>query len=148
MQSVIHFITAHLDNIFVPLCGLYLFRLIVLTAELRKTAGIRRKKGVFHSVRAHYTEFGAELGLLLGGVLVLLLPQLWFLFFLVMIALGILGGKLGRSRGTEMDEIYREAARDLKQQAEAEAAREAAAHTLESGEERGDEENPSPNEKL
>ena len=42
-------------------------------------------------------------------------------------------GKLGRKKGLETDDIYREVARELKHEAEAEAAREAASHTLDSG---------------
>ena len=46
---------------------------------------------------------------------------------------GIVVGKLGRKKGLETDDIYREVARELKHEAEAEAAREAASHTLDSG---------------
>ena len=51
----------------------------------------------------------------------------------LIVAGGIVVGKLGRKKGLETDDIYREVARELKHEAEAEAAREAASHTLDSG---------------
>ena len=99
MQSVIRFIHEHYYDIFIPVTALALLRLAMCFAQLKRTAAIRRKKGVYHSVRA-------------GGIVV---------------------GKLGRKKGLETDDIYREVARELKHEAEAEAAREAASHTLDSG---------------
>ena len=135
MQAILDFINNHFYDIFLPLIILGFLRVAMCLAQLKRTATIRRKKGVYHSVRGNYTELGAWIGILLGLWLCILLPRLWYLGLVLAVALGVLGGKLGTRKGMELDSIYREVALELKREAEAEAAREAAAHTLESGSE-------------
>lgn len=65
--------------------------------------------------------------------LALAVPAFWPVWAALIVAGGIVVGKLGRKKGLETDDIYREVARELKHEAEAEAAREAASHTLDSG---------------
>ena len=58
--------------------------------------------------------------------LALAVPAFWPVWAALIVAGGIVVGKLGRKKGLETDDIYREVARELKHEAEAEAAREAA----------------------
>ena len=137
MQKVIELIQTHTYDFFIPLTALALLRLGLCLAQLKKTASIRKKKGVYHAVRGHYTEIGVWLGVLPACVL-FLLPMLFMLLVtLSALVLGIVAaivlGKAGQKKGTELDGIYREVAWELKHEAEAQAAREAASHTLEGG---------------
>ncbi len=136
MQAILDFVNNHFYDIFLPLIILGFLRVAMCLAQLKRTATIRRKKGVYHSVRGNYTELGAWIGILLGLWLCILLPRLWYLGLVLAVALGVLGGKLGTRKGAELDSIYREVALELKREAEAEAARETASRTLESGAEK------------
>mgnify|MGYP004519130165 FL=1 len=133
MQKIIEFMNTRSYDVFIPLTALALLRLAMCRAQLRRTASIREKKGVYHAVRDHYAEIGAWLGILPFCLLGLMLPKLWFAWLPLAVAGGIFAGRAGRKKGLELDGIYREVALELKQEAEAEAAREAAAHTLEGG---------------
>ena len=133
MQKVIDFINTHTYDIFIPLTALALLRLAMCWAQLKKTAAIRKKKGVYHAVREHYAEMGAWLGILPFCVLALIFPKVWYIWIALAVIGGILVGRAGKKKGVELDGIYREVAWELKHEAEAEAAREAASHTLESG---------------
>lgn len=133
MQAVIRFIHEHYYDIFIPVTALALLRLAMCFAQLKRTAAIRRKKGVYHSVRDAYAEIGAWLGMLPFLALALAVPAFWPVWAALIVAGGIVVGKLGRKKGLETDDIYREVAQELKHEAEAEAAREAASHTLDSG---------------
>ena len=122
MQSVIRFIHEHYYDIFIPVTALALLRLAMCFAQLKRTAAIRRKKGVYHSVRDAYAEIGAWLGMLPFLALALAVPAFWPVWAALSVAGGIVVGKLGRKKGLETDDIYREVARELKHEAEAEAA--------------------------
>ena len=149
MQKVIELIQTHTYDFFIPLTALALLRLGLCLAQLKKTASIRKKKGVYHAVRGHYTEIGVWLGVLPACVLGLAITRLWYVGLPLSVVLGLIGGKLGRKKGAELDAIYRDVAWELKHEADAEAAREAASRTLESGaakieettEDKGDTEN-------
>ncbi len=133
MQKVIDFINTHTYDIFIPLTALALLRLAMCWAQLKKTAAIRKKKGVYHAVREHYAEMGAWLGILPFCVLALILPRIWYVWIALAVIGGVLVGRAGKKKGVELDDIYRQVAWELKHEAEAEAAREAASHTLEGG---------------
>ena len=132
MQAVIDFINKHLYDCFIPLTALGVLRIGMCLAQLKKTRQIREKKGVYHAVGHNYTEIGAWLGILVGFVLVLA-TRLWYVGLPLSVVLGLLGGKLGKKKGAELDAIYRDVAWELKHEAAAQAARETASHTLESG---------------
>ena len=133
MQAAIRFIHEHYYDIFIPVTALALLRLAMCFAQLKRTAAIRRKKGVYHSVRDAYAEIGAWLGMLPFLALALAVPAFWPVWAALIVAGGIVVGKLGRKKGLETDDIYREVAWELKHEAAAQAARETASHTLESG---------------
>ena len=133
MQAVLDFINTHTYDIFIPLTALALLRLAMCWAQLKKTAAIRKKKGVYHAVREHYAEMGAWLGILPFCVLALILPRIWYVWIALAVIGGVLVGRAGKKKGVELDDIYRQVAWELKHEAEAEAAREAASHTLEGG---------------
>ena len=59
MQAILDFINNHFYDIFLPLIILGFLRVAMCLAQLKRTATIRRKKGVYHSVRGNYTELGA-----------------------------------------------------------------------------------------
>ena len=132
MQKVIDFINTHTYDIFIPLTALALLRLGMCWAQLKKTASIREKKGIYHAVREHYAEMGAWLGILPFCVLAVAFPRIWYVWIVLAVIGGIILGRAGKKKGVELDSIYREVAWELKHEAEAEAAREAASHTLES----------------
>ena len=50
MQKVIDFINTHTYDVFIPLTALALLRLGMCRAQLKKTAAIREKKGIYHAV--------------------------------------------------------------------------------------------------
>ena len=91
MQKVIDFINTHTYDIFIPLTALALLRLGMCWAQLKKTAAIREKKGIYHAVREHYAEMGAWLGILPFCVLALIFPKVWYIW----IALAVIGGAGG-----------------------------------------------------
>ena len=133
MQKVIDFINTHTYDIFIPLTALALLRLGMCLAQLKKTAAIREKKGIYHAVRENYAEMGAWLGILPFSVLAVALPRIWYVWIVLAVIGGVIMGRAGKKKGVELDNIYREVAWELKHEAEAEAAREAASHTLEHG---------------
>lgn len=133
MQKVIDFINTHTYDIFIPLTALALLRLGMCRAQLKKTAAIREKKGIYHAVEENYAEMGAWLGILPFCVLAVALPRIWYVWIVLAVIGGVIMGRAGKKKGVELDNIYREVAWELKHEAEAEAAREAAAHTLTSG---------------
>ena len=133
MQKVIDFINTHTYDIFIPLTALALLRLGMCRAQLKKTAAIREKKGIYHAVRENYAEMGAWLGILPFCVLALILPRIWYVWIALAVIGGVIMGRAGKKKGVELDNIYREVAWELKHEAEAEAARESASHTLEGG---------------
>ena len=133
MQKVIDFINTHTYDIFIPLTALALLRLAMCWAQLKQTAAIRKKKGVYHAVREHYAEMGAWLGILPFCVLALILPRIWYVWIALAVIGGVLVGRAGKKKGVELDDIYRQVAWELKHEAEGEAARESASHTLEGG---------------
>ena len=133
MQAVLDFINKYHYDIFIPLTALALLRLAMCWAQLKQTAAIRKKKGVYHAVREHYAEMGAWLGILPFCVLALILPRIWYVWIALAVIGGVLVGRAGKKKGVELDDIYRQVAWELKHEAEAEAAREAASHTLEGG---------------
>lgn len=108
MQTVIHFVTEHLDSIFIPLCALCVVRIIMCLLELRRSERLRRNKRIVHARHGQYTEIGIFSGALLGGILALLLGRLWLIGVAVMIALGWIGGHLGRKKGLAVDEQLRQ----------------------------------------
>ena len=133
MQKVIDFINTHTYDIFIPLTALALLRLGMCRAQLKKTAAIREKKGIYHAVEENYAEMGAWLGILPFCVLAVALPRIWYVWIVLAVIGGVIMGRAGKKKGVELDNIYREVAWELKHEAEAEAAREAAAHTLTPG---------------
>ena len=133
MQKVIDFINTHTYDIFIPLAALALLRLGMCRAQLKKTAAIREKKGIYHAVEGNYAEMGAWLGILPFCVLAVALPRIWYVWIVLAVIGGVIMGRAGKKKGVELDNIYREVAWELKHEAEAQAAREAASHTLEGG---------------
>ena len=107
MQKVIELIQTHTYDFFIPLTALALLRLGLCLAQLKKTASIRKKKGVYHAVRGHYTEIGVWLGVLPACVLGLVLPKLWYAWLALGIVAATVLGKAGQRKGTELDGIYR-----------------------------------------
>ena len=89
MQSVIRFIHEHYYDIFIPVTALALLRLAMCFAQLKRTAAIRRKKGVYHSVRDAYAEIGAWLGMLPFLALALAVPAFWPVWAALIVAGGV-----------------------------------------------------------
>lgn len=114
MDKIIHFLTENLYSYMVPICIFCVYRIAVCFMELGRIKTLREKKGVFRSVRSQYTEIGTFTLALVGGILTCLIPKLWFVFILLMFALGFIGFRIGRNKGTETDNIYREVALEMK----------------------------------
>lgn len=132
MQTILDFIHRYIREFFIIFIPFDLLRLLVCHLELKHTARLRSKKGKYHSVQKQYSEMGGWIFALPGFVAgVILSPQLWYAGVVLSVALYLLGYYLGRRKGLELDDIYRDVAWELRQEAAAEASREAAAHTLE-----------------
>ena len=109
MQKVIDFINTHTYDIFIPLAALALLRLGMCKAQLKKTAAIREKKGIYHAVGENYAEMGAWLGILPFCVLAVALPRIWYVWIVLAVIGGVIMGRAGKKKGVELDNIYREA---------------------------------------
>ena len=105
MQKVIDFINTHTYDIFIPLTALALLRLGMCWAQLKKTASIRKKKGIYHAVREHYAEMGAWLGILPFCVLAVAFPRIWYVWIVLAVVGGIILGRAGKKKGVELDNI-------------------------------------------
>ena len=114
MSKVIHFLSTNLYRYMIPICLLYVYRIIVCLMELGRIKTLRDKKGIFRSVRSQYTEIGTFTLALAGGILTCLMPKAWFVGMVLMFVLGYVGFKIGRNKGTEMDNIYRDVALEMK----------------------------------
>lgn len=114
MDKVIHFLTENLYRYMVPICLFYVYRIIVCFLELGRMKTLREKKGIFRSVRSQYTEIGTFTLALVGGILTCLMPKAWFVCMVLMFVLGYIGFRIGRNKGTEMDNIYRDVAIEMK----------------------------------
>ena len=117
MVKTILFLNEHLYRYMLPVCLFYVYRIIVCFLELGRTKTLREKKGVFPSVRSQYTEIGTFSMALIGGVLTCVFGRLWMVFVPLMIVLGVIGFKLGRKKGTEMDNVYREVGTEMRKMA-------------------------------
>lgn len=114
MSKVIHFLSTNLYRYMIPICLFYVYRIVVCFMELGRIKTLRDKKGIFRSVRSQYTEIGTFTLALVGGILTCLMPKAWFVCMVLMFVLGYIGFKIGRNKGTEMDNIYREVAKEMK----------------------------------
>ncbi len=133
MQAVLDFINNHVRDIFIPLTALAVLRIGTCLAQLKRTASLRERKGVYHAVRGHYAELGVWFGALPGLILPIFVPSLWYAGLALAVIGGVIGRRIGAKKGRELDDIYRDVAWELKHEAEAKAAREQASHTLEGG---------------
>lgn len=114
MSKVIHFLSTNLYRYMIPICLFYVYRIIVCFMELGRIKTLRDKKGIFRSVRTQYTEIGTFTLALVGGILTCLMPKAWFVCMVLMFVLGYIGFRIGRSKGTETDNIYRDVAQEMK----------------------------------
>lgn len=104
MQTVINYVTEHLDYFCIPLCALCVVRMFMCRLELRRSDHVRRTKGIIHAKSGHYAEIGLFAGILIGGLVTLLLGKLWLIGVPVMIVLGCVGWRQGRKKGLAADE--------------------------------------------
>ena len=117
MFKAIQFLNEHLYRYMLPVCLFFVYRIIVCLLELGRTKTLREKKGIFPSVRSQYTEIGTFSLALIGGILTCAFGKFWMIFFPLTIVLGVIGFKLGRKKGTEMDDFYRELGTEMKKMA-------------------------------
>ena len=114
MDKAFHFLADNLYRYMIPICLLCVYRIIVCFLELGRIKTLREKKGIFRSMRSQYTEIGTFTLALVGGVFTCLVPKVWYFLIPLMFVLGYIGFRIGRSKGTEMDNIYREVALEMK----------------------------------
>lgn len=108
-------VTGHLYDFMIPVCALYVLRLAVCFAELGHMRRLREKKSAYHGVTKHYAEIGCMAFMLALGVLTCLLPRVWPAPFVLMLAAGVIGWRIGKRRGEKMDEHWRAEAERLRQ---------------------------------
>ena len=108
MQNALNWLYENLYNYMIPVCGLCVLRIVMCLIELAHMKKLREKKFVYRRVVNHYSEIGAFIGLLIGCVLVCVIPSLALLFAAVAIALGVVGYRIGRQKGTEADAFWKD----------------------------------------
>lgn len=96
-----------------PFVIFFVFRIVMCFIELKRNEKERVKKGVFHGVKHIYTEIGLFIGATIGGVLILLMPKLWFIFAIIGAGLCYVGFQMGRKRGIAFDNALREIALEM-----------------------------------
>lgn len=98
---------------FTPFVIFFIYRIVMCLIELKRNEKFRVKKGKFYSVKHIYAEIGLFSGATIAGVLILLMPQLWFIFAALGVALCYFGFKIGRQKGIEFDNALRELALEM-----------------------------------
>jgi hypothetical protein len=106
MEKFLYYVT--------PFVIFFFYRIIMCFIELKRNERERVRKNVFHSVKHLYAEIGLFSGAAVGGLLVLLMPRLWYVFLVITVALSAIGYKLGRQRGIAFDDMLRELALEYK----------------------------------
>lgn len=106
MEKFLYYVT--------PFVIFFFYRIIMCFIELKRNERERVRKNVFHSVKHLYAEIGLFSGAAVGGLLVLLMPRLWYVFLVITVALSVIGYKLGRQRGIAFDDMLRELALEYK----------------------------------
>ena len=112
IHTALVWLMENLYRYMIPVCALCVLRVVMCLIEIRHMNRLRDKKFVFRAQVNHYAEIGVFAGLFIGSVLVCILP-LKLLWAVVAVVLGIVGCKLGKKKGREVDEFWREVIREM-----------------------------------
>jgi uncharacterized protein YacL len=107
IRTALAWLMENLYNYMIPVCLLCVLRVVMCLIELSHMKRLREKKFVFRAQYKHYAEIGTFIGLFIGSVLVCVLP-LKLLWAAVAVVLGIIGFKIGKKKGLEKDEFWKE----------------------------------------
>ena len=107
IHTALAWLLDNLYNYMVPVCLLCVLRVIMCLIELSHMRRLREKKFVFRAQYKHYAEIGTFIGLFIGSILVCVLP-LKLLWAAVAVVLGVVGHKIGKKKGLEKDEFWKE----------------------------------------
>ena len=107
IRTALAWLMENLYNYMIPICLLCVLRVIMCLIEISHMKRLREKKFVFRAQYKHYAEIGVFAGLFIGSILVCVLP-LKLLWAAVAVVLGIIGFKIGKKKGLEKDEFWKE----------------------------------------
>jgi uncharacterized protein YacL len=107
IRTALAWLMENLYNYMIPVCLLCVLRVIMCLIELSHMKRLREKKFVFRAQYKHYAEIGTFVALFIGSILVCVLP-LKLLWAAVAVVLGVIGYKIGKKKGLEKDEFWKE----------------------------------------
>ena len=112
IRTALAWLLDNLYNYMVPICLLCVLRVVMCLFELNHMKRLREKKFVFRAQYKQYTEIGTFIGLFIGSVLVCAAP-LKLLWAVVAVVLAIVGFKVGKKKGLEKDEFWKEVIEEM-----------------------------------
>ena len=112
IRTALAWLMENLYNYMIPICLLCVLRVIMCLIELSHMKRLREKKFVFRAQYKHYAEIGTFVGLFIGSILVCVLP-LKLLWAAVAVVLGVVGQKIGKKKGLEKDEFWKEVVEEM-----------------------------------
>ena len=107
IRTALAWLLDNLYNYMVPICLLCVLRVVMCLFELSHMKRLREKKFVFRAQYRQYAEIGTFIGLFIGSVLVCTAP-LKLLWAVVAVVLSVIGFKIGKKKGLEKDEFWKE----------------------------------------
>ena len=107
IRTALAWLLENLYNYMVPICLLCILRVVMCRLELSHMKRLREKKFVFRAQYKQYAEIGTFIGVFVGSILVCTLP-LKLLWGVVTVVLGVIGFKIGKKKGLEKDEFWKE----------------------------------------
>ena len=107
IHNALAWLMENLYNYMIPICLLCVLRVVMCLFELSHMKRLRGKKFVFRAQYKQYAEIGAFVGLFIGSILVCMAP-LKILWAVVAVVLSVIGFKVGKKKGLEKDEFWKE----------------------------------------
>ncbi len=107
IRTALAWLLDNLYNYMIPICLLCVLRVVMCLFELNHMKRLREKKFVFRAQYKQYAEIGTFIGVFIGSILVCTAP-LKLLWAVVTVVLGIVGFKIGKKKGLEKDEFWKE----------------------------------------
>lgn len=110
MTAVFTWIYENLRNFMIPVCMLCVLRMAICKLEMGRIKHLRENKDRFLSEANQIKEIGAEIGVLIGGVIANFVPRLWFITLPLTVVLGVIGYRRAAARAQASDDYWREVA--------------------------------------
>lgn len=112
MTAVFNWIFENLRNFMVPVCLLCVLRIVVCKLEMGRIKHLRENKDRFLSEANQIREIGAEIGVLIGGVIAVIVPRFWFVTLPLSAVLGVIGYRKAAVKAQASDDYWREVAKE------------------------------------